>query len=86
MPLMVECHTVPHLKTLTRGIEHASRCGHDSSFTLQKTSLKSTHFASLRGHSPVLFNSIFGYSKKMSHKFEIEICLLLQNICSKKKN
>ena len=44
MPLEVECHTVPHLKALTRGIDHTSRHGHGSILTLQKTSLKSTHF------------------------------------------
>ena len=27
MPFEVECHTVPHLKALTRGIEHASGHG-----------------------------------------------------------
>ena len=46
MPLEVECHTVPHLKALTHGIDHTSVDGHGSTFTLQKISLKSTHFAS----------------------------------------
>ena len=27
MPLEVECHTVPHLKALTHGIEHRSNMG-----------------------------------------------------------
>ena len=46
MPLEVECHIVPHLKALTRGINHTSGHERDSTFTLQKISLKSPHFAS----------------------------------------
>ena len=46
MPLEVECHTIPHLKALIRGIEQASGHGHGSTFTLQEISLKRTHFAS----------------------------------------
>ena len=44
MPLEVECHTVPHLKALTRGIEHGRVHGQASIFRWQKISLKSTHF------------------------------------------
>ena len=39
MSLEVECHTVSHLKALTRGIEHASGHVHSSTFTLQNNSL-----------------------------------------------
>ena len=46
MPLDVECHTVPHLKALTRGIEHWSAHGQASIFRWQKMSFKSTHFTS----------------------------------------
>ena len=46
MPLEVECHTVPHLKALTCGIEHRSGHGLASIFRWQKISLKSTHFTS----------------------------------------
>ena len=56
MLLEVECHTVPHLKALTCGIEHIS--GHGSTFTLQETSLKSTHCASLTGETEVSFDCI----------------------------
>ena len=45
MPLEVECHTVPHLKALTRGIEHRSGHGQASIFRWQKISLKSARFA-----------------------------------------
>ena len=40
MPLEVECHTVHHLKDLTRGIEHRSSHGRASIFRWQKISLK----------------------------------------------
>ena len=43
MLLEVECYTLPHLKALTHGIEHASGHGRGSTFTMQKTSLKSPH-------------------------------------------
>ena len=46
MPLDVECHTVPHLKALTRGIEHRGGHGGAIIFRWQKVSLKSTHFTS----------------------------------------
>ena len=46
MPLEVECHTVPHFKALTRGIEHRSGHRRASIFRWQKISLKSTHFTS----------------------------------------
>ena len=46
MPLEVECHTVPHLKALTRGIEHWGGRGEASKFRWQKISLKNTHFTS----------------------------------------
>ena len=46
MPLEVECHTVPHLKALIRGIEHKSDHGQASTFRCQKISLKSSHFTS----------------------------------------
>ena len=46
MPLEVECHTVPHLKALTRGIEHRGGHGQANIFRGQKISLKSTHFTS----------------------------------------
>ena len=46
MPSEVEYHRAPHFKTLALGIEHARGHGHGSTFELQKTSLKSTHFAS----------------------------------------
>ena len=55
MTLEVECHTVTHLKALTGGIEHASGHGHGSTFTLKKTSLKSTHFASYIGQMAASF-------------------------------
>ena len=44
MPLEIECHTVPHLKALTRGIEHRGGHGRANIFRGQKISLKSTHF------------------------------------------
>ena len=58
MPLEVECHTVPHLKALTCGIEH--RCGHRPAniFRWQKISLKSTHFTSKTGQTAVSFDRI----------------------------
>ena len=40
MPLEVECHTIPHLEAHTHGIDHTS--GHDSTFTIQNNSLKTT--------------------------------------------
>ena len=46
MPHEVECHTVPHLKALTRGIEHSSGYGRANIFRWQKISLKITHFTS----------------------------------------
>ena len=46
MALEVECHTVPHLKALARGIEHRSGHGQASIFRWQKISLKGTHFIS----------------------------------------
>ena len=46
IPLEIKCHTVPHLKALTRGIEHRSGHGQASIFRWQKISLKSTHFTS----------------------------------------
>ena len=59
MPFEVECLTVPHLKALTRGIDHTSGHGHGSTFTLQKkNSLKSTHFASQTGQTTVSFDCI----------------------------
>ena len=33
MPLEIECHTVPHLKALTRGIDYTSGHGHGSAFS-----------------------------------------------------
>ena len=36
MPLELECHTVPHFKGLTHGIEHANGHGRGSTFTWQK--------------------------------------------------
>ena len=46
MPLEVECHTVPHLKAFTGGIEHRGGHGRANIFGWQKISLKSTHFTS----------------------------------------
>ena len=46
MPLDVERHTVPHLKALTRGIEHSGGHGRASIFRWQKNTLKTTHFTS----------------------------------------
>ena len=46
MPLQINRHTIPHLKALTRGIERRGGFGRGITFTLQKVSLKSTHFAS----------------------------------------
>ena len=46
MPLEVKCHTVPHLKAATFGIEHWSGHRRASIFRWQKISLKSTHFTS----------------------------------------
>ena len=46
MPLEVECHTVSHLKALTRGIEDRSRHGQANIFMWQKIRLKSTYFTS----------------------------------------
>ena len=46
MPHEVQCHTVPHLKALTRGIEHKGGHGRASIFSWQKISLKSTHCTS----------------------------------------
>ena len=58
MPLEVECHTVPHLKALKRGIDHTYGHGGSSTITLQKTSFKSTHFASLTRQMVVSFDCI----------------------------
>ena len=44
--LQVECHTIPHMKFLTHGVEHASGYWHGNTFILQKFNLKSTNFAS----------------------------------------
>ena len=38
MPFEIKCHTVPHLKALTRGIEDASGHRLCYTFTLQKPS------------------------------------------------
>ena len=46
MPLEIKRHTVPHLKALTRGIEHRGGHGRANIFRGQKISLKSTHFTS----------------------------------------
>ena len=43
MSLKIECHTVPHVKADTHGIDHTSGHGRGSTFTMQKTSLKSPH-------------------------------------------
>ena len=56
MLLKVECHTVPHLKALTHGIEHES--GNGSTFTSQKNSLKSTNFVSKTGQITGFFDCI----------------------------
>ena len=42
MPLEIECHTVPHLKTLTRSIEGRSRHGPGSTFKQCYTAMKCT--------------------------------------------
>ena len=42
MPLEIKRHTVPHLKALTRSIDHWGRHGHSSTFKLHYTVLKST--------------------------------------------
>ena len=42
----VKCHRVPHLKALTRGIEHWGGQGRASIFRWQKIILKSTPFTS----------------------------------------
>ena len=46
MPLEMKCHTVPHLKAFTRGIEYRSGHRRANVFRWQKISLKSTHFTS----------------------------------------
>ena len=46
MPLEVKCHTVPHLKALTRGIEPRGGHGKANNFRCKKISLKSTNFTS----------------------------------------
>ena len=58
MPLKVECHTVPHFKALTRGIEHLSAHGQASIFRWQKISLKNTHFTSQTDQTAVSFDLI----------------------------
>ena len=43
MPIEVECHTIPHLKALTSGIEH--RSGHsEPEFLGGKNQFGNTHF------------------------------------------
>ena len=42
MLLDLKCHTVPHLKALTRSIEHRGGHGHDSTFNQWYTVMKST--------------------------------------------
>ena len=42
MPLKIERHTVPHLKSLSRSIEHASGYGRGSAFKQHYNVLKST--------------------------------------------
>ena len=42
MPLEIECHTVPHLKALTRSIEGRGVHGHGSTFKQRYTVMKST--------------------------------------------
>ena len=46
MPFEMKRHTLPHLKALTRGIEHRGGHGRANIFRGQKISLKSTHFTS----------------------------------------
>ena len=64
MPLKVECHTVPHLKALTRGIEDRSGHGQANIFRRQKISLKSTHFTSQTDQTAVSFDRICMLSKR----------------------
>ena len=42
----IKRYTIPHLKALTRGIEHRGGHGRANIFRGQKISLKSTHFTS----------------------------------------
>ena len=42
IPLEIKRHTIPHLKALTRSIDHWGRHGHSSTFKLHYTVLKST--------------------------------------------
>ena len=46
MPLEIKRHTIPHLKALTRGIEHRGEHRRAKIFRGQKISLKSTHYTS----------------------------------------
>ena len=46
MPFELDFRSVPHLKVLTRGIEHSGGHGQASIFKWQKISLKSTYFTS----------------------------------------
>ena len=40
MPLEIKCHTIPHLKALTRSIEHTNEKGRGSIFKQRYTVLK----------------------------------------------
>ena len=66
MPLEIKRHTVPHLKALTRSIEHASEHNCPSTFKQRYTVLKSTNLlhkmAIRRFHVTILYvHGVFNY-------------------------
>ena len=80
MPLEVECHTVPHLKALTRGIEHRGGHGRANIFRGQKISLKSTHFTSLTDQTAVSFDRICIFSL-LCAQFKVTLHNYLTLVC-----
>ena len=83
MPLEIKRHTVPHLKALTRSIEHWGRHGHSSTFKLHYNVLKSTILlhksAKRRFHVTVAV-----YNKKKFSHFHNWIMMKVQ-ICNKRQ-
>ena len=82
MPFEIKCHTVPHLKTLTPGIEHRSGHGQANILRWQKISLKSTpHFISYTDQTVVSFDRICIFrSPSEDHTSNFKVYIFRSNI------
>ena len=73
MPLEVECHTVPHLKALTRVLEHASGHGRGSTFTWHYTHLKTIYLIQRQTNLSIctqLYLMFFTFQINQTDRFE----------------